>query len=218
MGSVSNLCQVDAELLAGWLGARSLARGLPQPVHDHGGLRLDTGLPNEWQRYVFATAMPAIRELARTIETPLTFIKLCGPAQQLLELVPERWQLQSAGYLMVQESCGDLVPSVPDGYRIELSDEHPVTVARIFASDGSIAASGYAAECDGVFIFDRIITETAHQRRGLGRALMAALGSAQRLASARRVLVATDEGRTLYSTLGWSVLSPFSTVMIPAPL
>ncbi|HLY07000.1 MAG TPA: hypothetical protein VKR31_14740, partial [Rhizomicrobium sp.] len=41
---------VDPFLLESWLRARSLSRGLPQPVADSGGLRVDSGLPNETRR------------------------------------------------------------------------------------------------------------------------------------------------------------------------
>ena len=77
-----------------------------------------------------------------------------------------------------------------------------------------LAASGYAAEYNGIFIFDRIIVEEAHRRRGLGKAMMAVLGAEQRSRATRRVLVATDAGRALYSTLGWTVIAPYSTVVI----
>jgi hypothetical protein len=43
---------------------------------------------------------------------------------------------------------------------------------------------------------------------------MSALGATQQSPTARRVLVATEDGRALYSTLGWTVLSPYSTVVI----
>ena len=202
-----------AGLLAGWLAARSIARGLPLPVPDSGGLRVDTGSAIEVRRYVFAGPSPEIRELAMSITTPRIFIKMLGPAERLLELVPPAWQLQPGAYLMIHDGSPDALPALCFGYRLELATEGFVTVARIVTADGDLAASGYAAEYGGMFIFDRIIVEEAHQRRGLGRAMMAALGSAQRSLGARRVLVATDAGRALYSTLGWTAVSPYSTVV-----
>jgi GNAT superfamily N-acetyltransferase len=214
MSKQNTSCDVGADLLAGWLAARSIARGLPLPVPDSGGLRVDTGLPVEARRYVFAGPSPEIRELAMSITAPHIFIKMLGPAERLLELVPPAWQLQPPGYVMIHDGRPDALPALHFGYRLELATEGVVTVARIFTVDGELAASGYAAEYGGTFIFDRIIVEEAHQRRGLGRAMMAALGSAQRSPAARRVLVATDAGSALYSTFGWTVISPFSTVVI----
>jgi GNAT superfamily N-acetyltransferase len=215
MGKPSNALYVDDGLHAGWLAARSIARGLPQPVAEHGGLRVDTGSPSELRRYVFAGPVREIRQLALSITTPHVFIKMCGPGEQLLALMPPGWQLQPAGYLMTHAGGFD-APVLPAGYRLEVSTEQLTTVACIRAEDGAVAASGYAAEYAGVFVFDRIVTEPAHRRRGLGRALMAALGAAQRSSTARRVLVATEEGRALYASLGWVVHSPYSTVTMAA--
>lgn len=207
---------VDADLLEGWLRARSIARGLPQPVAEHGGLRVDTGLPEEHRRYVFAGPSRGIQDLAQSITTPHIFIKMCGPGYQLQSLVPPRWQLQPEAYLMTIDGWRSPVPSVPMGYRLQVLMEGPVTVARAFTEDDTLVASGYAVEYDGVFVFDRIATEPAHQHQGLGAAVMAALGGAQQSKAAQRILVATEAGRSLYSTLGWKVRSVFSTVTLPS--
>lgn len=203
------------ELLWRWVAARSVARGLPLPVPDRGGMRVDTGLPEEVRRYVFAGPGPGLRELASSIHTPHVYLKVCADAGALRSLLPQRWQLQPAGYLMAHDGPPALALPLTAGYRVELVQDGPVTAARILAADGATAASGYAAEHDGVFILDRIRTGDAHRRRGLGKALVTALGSMQRAATARRVLVATDEGRALYSSLGWRVLSPYTTIVIP---
>jgi hypothetical protein len=207
----------DEELLAGWLHARSIARGLPQPVPDHGGLRVDTGLPSEQRRYVFAGPVPQITELAQSITAPHVFIKMCGPGERLLSLVPPRWQLQPGAYLMTIGGWHSPTPSLPPGYRLQVLTEFPITTARIFTEDDTPVASGHAVEYDSVFVFDRIAVEPAHQHQGLGAALMAALGGAQQSKAAQRVLVATEAGRALYSTLGWTVRSLYSTVTIKPP-
>jgi GNAT superfamily N-acetyltransferase len=214
MGNPDTSYDVAPELLADWLAARSIARGLPLPVPDSGGLRVDTGSPSEVRRYVFAGPVPEIRELARSITQPRIFIKMIGPAEQLLELVPPAWNLQPGAHVMIHDGRQDARPALPLGYRLELVADDFTTVARIFSVDDDLAASGYAAEYNGAFIFDRIIVEEGHQRRGLGKAMMAVLGAAQRSRAARRVLVATDPGRALYSTLGWTAIAPYSTVVI----
>src|SRR5471032_3056579 len=205
MSKASNACPVEPELIAGWLAARSIARGLPAPVPDHGGMRVDTGLPNEVRRYVFAGPARGIRELAESIDAPYVAIKMCGPGDRLLALVPPRWHLQTGSYLMICDGASDALPVLPAGYRLELLVGQQATAARIVADDGCIAASGHAAEHGGVFIFDCISTDAAHRRRGLGRALMAALAATRRSSAAQQVLVATDEGRVLYEKLGWTV-------------
>lgn len=106
------------------------------------------------------------------------------------------------------------MPAPLPGYRIELMQDGAVIAARILTAAGAIAASGHAVEHDGGVILDRILTDSAHQRRGLGRTLVTALVSMQRDPNARRVLVATDAGCALYMTLGWRVLSPYTTAVI----
>ena len=76
-------------------------------------------------------------------------------------------------------------------------------------------ASGDAAEFAGVFVYDRIRTEEPFRRRGLGRALIAALGRERRSPESREILVATEQGRALYLTLGWRDYAPYTTGVIP---
>jgi GNAT superfamily N-acetyltransferase len=205
---------VDPDLLWRWLAARSIAHGLPLPVPDHGGMRVDTMLAHETRRHVFAGPCDGLRALAASVRAPRVFLKMCGTGEALLALAPPGWALQPPAYLMIQADAGDTPHAPGAGYRIEAMRQGLVTSVRIRAPDGTVAASGHAAEYRGVFVFDRIATHAAHRRRGLGRALMAALGARQQSA-ARRVLVATAEGRALYETLGWRVVSPYATIVIP---
>jgi len=209
--------KVSPQLLENWLAARSIARGLPAPILDHGGLRVDTGLPAELRRYVFAGPDQGISELAREITEPNVFIKMCGPREQLLSRVTPRWHLQAGAYLMTKPPGINPVPSLPLGYWMQQKTESQVTTARIFTEADVLVASGYAVEHEGVFIFDRISVDVMHRQQGLGAALMAALGTAQQSQAAQRVLVATEMGRALYAPLGWRVLSPYSTVALTPP-
>jgi GNAT superfamily N-acetyltransferase len=87
---------------------------------------------------------------------------------------------------------------------------------RVEGRDGSLAASGHLALGKRRATYDRIGTEAAHQRRGLGRAVMHAL---QAVAHAHGrhagVLVATPEGRALYESIGWRLHGPWATAVIP---
>ena len=44
---------------------------------------------------------------------------------------------------------------------------------------------------------------------------METLGAARKSQKATQVLVATENGHGLYASLGWMVIAPYSTVMIP---
>lgn len=206
----------DPALVEAWVGARSIGRGLPLPVRDHGGLRVDTDRPEERRRYVFARPSESLRELAESVREPLVALKLAGTREELAALLPARWRISEPGFLMVHTGADADAPSLADEYRLHLSTADATTEARILTRHGELAASGYAVEYAGVFVYDRIVTDAAHRRRGLGRVVMAALGSARRSAASRPVLVATPEGRALYTRLGWTLHSPWTTALIPA--
>jgi GNAT superfamily N-acetyltransferase len=104
---------------------------------------------------------------------------------------------------------------LPNGYRMELHQAGPVTRACVIAPDGDLAASGCAAETADVFIYDRIETAHDHRRKGLGAAVMIALGTAKKSFVSPQLLVATEDGRNLYANLGWTVLTPFAAATIP---
>lgn len=207
---------VDPALIAAWLTARSIARDLPPPVPDRGGLRVDTNSEKEVRRWLFPQMVEGLAELAREISSSRHFLKLCGSTEELSGAVPVRWQILPASYVMTAGAATPGALTIPDGYKMESSSTGAKTRIRIFAPNADLAASGYAAEAAGVFIYDRIETAVAHRRRGLGRAVMTALAAARKSPSAPEILVASEDGRTLYESLGWSIYSHYATVTIPA--
>jgi GNAT superfamily N-acetyltransferase len=205
---------VDTQLIGKWLRARSICHGLPPPVADRGGWRLDTAQPGELRRHVFGAPCEGLRELGESIVIPRVFLKLCGGADELRALLPPRWQLDEPRHVMVAGEWPAAGP-LAAGYTLRLTRVGVVTTAHVVTADGAIAASGYAAEWGGVFIYDRIETAPAHRRRGLGACVMAALRSARRDARATEILVATNAGQALYTSLAWRTISPYSTAYIP---
>ncbi|QGZ38368.1 acetyltransferase (GNAT) family protein [Pseudoduganella flava] len=209
----------DASLarpVEGWLRARSIARGLPAPVPDRGGWRVDTGSADELRRHVFAAACPGLQALAGEIDAPRIFLKLCGEAEVMRALLPPRWVLQEPRYLMTLDGPMSGAPALPPGYAIARREHGTVTQVCVRTLAGELAASGWAAEVAGFHVYDRIATEPAHRRRGLASAVMHALTAARRHATAEQVLVATADGAALYRALGWRVRSPYTTACIPA--
>ncbi|MEJ2458607.1 MAG: GNAT family N-acetyltransferase [Novosphingobium sp.] len=148
--------------------------------------------------------------MAEEVSQPGYLIKLCGQVDELLAILPAGWRIVSESWIMAGPGTALEAP-LPPGYRLSVKGDGPVTLAEIEAPDGTLAARGYAAENEQVFIVDRIRTQTAHQRLGLGRALMTALCKARQDDARPEILTATDEGRLLYLSLGWRVLSPYVT-------
>lgn len=192
---------VPPALLRAWLAGRSLARGLPAPVADRGGYRVDACSDSEYCRWVFAAPHPDISALAREIDQPGRLIKLCRKDGALRRLLPDGWQLHATAYFM-QAGSWPASRSLPAGYRCETLRAGPVRHVAILGGDGTVGASGYAAETGEAFVFDRIVTAPAHRRRGLGAAVMAVLRAMRTRHDVPELLVATEEGRYLYQRPG----------------
>ncbi|MFE5493552.1 GNAT family N-acetyltransferase [Streptomyces virginiae] len=93
-------------------------------------------------------------------------------------------------------------PAAP--YQREVRTEGSVTVVSFHDPNGQVAARGVIAVVGADAIADRIETAPAHRRRGLGRAMMSALADAAVAQGARTgLLIASEEGQRLYSSLGW---------------
>ena len=206
----------DPRLITAWLRARSVARGLPQPAPDYGGLRVETGSEEELRRFVFAAPVEGLRTLGSAIAEPKILIKLCAGPDTLSALLPPRWSVRPSGYVMTAADGPQIPAPIPAGFTVEATTSGDRTFVRVVSDDGQLAAIGYAAECDGVFVYDRIRTEEPFRRMGLGRALMTKLAQARRSLHSQQILVATEAGRMLYETLGWHIYSAYSTAEIIA--
>lgn len=208
---------LDASLVHNWLAGRSIARGLAAPVDDLGGWRVDTCQATEARRYVFMEASEELRELALATTDPLVALKLCGAAAALRPALSSRWRVREGGYFMTLKGDAHARRAVPSAYKAEITKRRHLTTARIFTSDGELAASGYGASVNGVFVYDRILSQPQHRRRGLGSAIMTLLANARDEPKAAQALVATNEGRLLYEKMGWVVRSPWTTALMAAP-
>ncbi len=206
----------DPDLIALWIKAWAITRGVAPPVPYKNGHYLEVGLPDQRARYVFATLdAAAISALSRTIREPLVFLKVCAPEEEVRSLLPARWEIRTPPTYMM---TADLVASpalLPAGYRLSFTQEDGVLTASIQDGD-ALAARGRLVTIDGIAVFDQIRTQEAHQGRGLGRAAMASLTEIALDRGARSaVLSATEEGRALYETIGWTVHAPYTSAVIP---
>lgn len=204
---------LDPRLLYAWLTARSLARELPMPVAEHGGFRVDTGSETETVRWVFPCIGAGLKTLARTLHQPRQFLKVCDTAGALRAALPAHWTIHAPSHVM---RANGMMPrrQLSDGYSVAVEQSGRVTSVRIVTDTGILAASGYGAERDGVFVYDRIVTEPEHRRKGLGHVLMQTLHEARANPNSFELLVATDDGRALYETLGWEKIASYASASI----
>ncbi len=206
---------IDPAILHAWLAGRSIARGVAAPVADHGGFRVDTDSDAELCRWVFPAACQGLVELGRSIRTPRRFLKLCDGVDVLRSMVPDRWHIQPLNHVMQSSGRPLPAPSIA-GYVIDVRRADAFVHICIRSEAGDLAASGYGGETPEAFVYDRIVTAPAHRRKGLGRAVMAALQAERRHPDRPELLVATDEGQALYASLGWRTIAPYASAAIPA--
>ena len=210
--------RADPAVVEAWITGWTLSRETAPPVPVAGGFGVEVGLPEHRRRYVLPAASKALSRLAESIDEAWVFLKVCATTEAAQALCPARWTAQPLGFMMeVDGSAKGAGGAFADGYALGVRRVGSVLVAEVTGPDDSLAAKGRAALTDGFAVYDQIVTDVNHQRRGLGRQVMAALTAAAVDHGVRRgVLVATPEGRALYQTLGWRMHTPMSTFVIPA--
>ncbi|GAB1329349.1 GNAT family N-acetyltransferase [Streptomyces sennicomposti] len=206
---------IEPGLIRRWLDGWTVARSLPEaePVEPAGdGLRSECDQPGR-EVEVFALRADeepeSVARLAAAVATArqVTWLTVPTLRRDAVEAV-----VGAAGLELVQRSewfmTTDLTehprhaPAAP--YEREVRTDGPVTVVSLHDRAGEVAARGTIAVVGGDAIADRIETEAAHRRRGLGRAVMSALAETAVSQGARTgLLIASQEGRRLYSALGW---------------
>ncbi|WP_028102501.1 GNAT family N-acetyltransferase [Pseudoduganella violaceinigra] len=208
---------IDLALAERWLTGWTLSRGVSKPLPYDGGLLVEVGKPEQIRRFVFVDAGLALRACAERIRDPYIFLKAAVDPETLRRALPSRWKIESPGYLMIGPSQASQHLAIPPGYRLLLDTQQGVHVVRVIHGDEDLAASGRMAIHGRCAVFDQIETAESHRRRGLGSVVMQALDSMAAQAGVNeRLLVATEDGRALYTRLGWSVISPWSTAGLPA--
>lgn len=208
---------IPANLLEKWLKAWSLSRKLPLPVKYKSGLMVEVGYLNQKRRYVFTELNDDLIELSKSIDQPGIFLKFCSSPDKLKNRISPKWVVQPQGYLMScfhQMNISD--STLNANYKIEFEHYNSTYVIRIVTKDGELGCIGRVVLIDDLAIYDRISTEPDHQRMGLATFLMKEL---EKIALSNDVfhnlLVATEEGKLFYQSIGWKIESLYTSLVIP---
>jgi len=205
---------IDPGLMRDWLTGWTLARRTPAPVAEGDHWFVDVGWPEQKRRYVFCGPSHKIAELARTIRDPWVFLKGCMPDTAMAGLLPDGWMLTPPRFMMTCEALQPLAPALPAGYRLEVDSGAAIPSATIMDCSGGPVATGQVVQSGARAIFDSIKVGDGHRRRGVGRALVGALTEmARNRGLTQGVLVATQEGRALYESLGWRFHAPYASAV-----
>lgn len=209
----------DPDLIARWASAWAISRGVAMPVARDGGLYIQVDQPDQFGRYLFAQVdADAIRPLAASIDRPFLHLKVCAPAEAVRPLLPSGWAIATPGYMMTAPLSVmlDRPASIAAEFEMRIEHHGAMTSAYIHDAMGEEAAHGHVITVDGLAVFDRIHTADQYQRRGLGSATMRALAAEARQSGVEdAMLSATPAGRELYTVLGWSLHSDYTSASLP---
>lgn len=205
------------ETIEKWMQGWSLSRKLPLPVKYKSGFKIEVGEEKQKIRYVFPELNDDFLNLSKIINEPWIHLKVCVSPDKVEKAVPERWKIQPPGYMM---SCFRPMKNpgsvMCEGYRLEYERYNSTVLLKIIAENGELACTGRVVLVDDLAVYDRIITEEEHRRKGLATFLMHEL---ERTALSNGInnnfLVATKEGRALYESIGWELYSPYTSIVIP---
>ncbi|MFD7238711.1 GNAT family N-acetyltransferase [Streptomyces syringium] len=201
------------ELVRTWGAGWAVSRGTPPPAERPWGLYLEVGYPDQVGRHVLPAAHEfSVREAAASVTVPHTWLKVPMEPEDIGPWLPEGWVVDKdeAGYLMaVDLTATD--PVAPEGYSASVETRDGVDHVRVHDATGEVVANGQMAVLGQAAVVDRVRTDDAHRRRGLGAFVMRTLTDhAVAQGAVLGVLGATPDGRALYEALGWKVHAPLA--------
>ncbi|WP_306368487.1 GNAT family N-acetyltransferase [Nocardiopsis sp. CC223A] len=213
------------DLVRRWQRGWGTARSLPEPTEVDGALRVHFGFEHRHDEYVLLDAdgdpdtIPAAAERVLASEhTDWLTVPTTAPDKTALLLQEAGLEVDPGTETLMSADLDEHpVLDPPRPYRATVGRARAVIRVRISTAQGEEAAGGVMGVVDDDAVADSIVTEPDHRRRGLGAAVMSALAEhARRAGAVHGLLVASPQGRHLYTSLGWA---PRATVLIArAPL
>lgn len=195
-----------------WARGWTLTRQTSPPRQEEFGWRIEVDRPGQRRRFILP-GLGGLEQLGAALHAPETWLKICAPREPVAALLGGRWQLQPQEYLMHLRWRPEPA-AVPAGYVLHEQQQGPVLLLELRTTGGEPAAQARCGIAQHHAVVDQVVTEAAHRRRGLGALLMKTLGNrALRAGAGQGVLVATEDGRALYASLGWTLVSPMTAAL-----
>lgn len=207
---------VSPDIVEKWLKAWSLSRELPLPAKFKSGFKVDVGFEKQKTRYVFPELNSDFIQLSEKIDEPWIFLKVCSSPNQIKLAVSDKWIIQPQGFMM---SCFHPMNianvTLHNDYTLKLTTYNSTFVIEIFTQKNELASIGRVVLVDDLAVYDRILTDDKHRRKGLATFMMKEL---EKIALSKGVvknfLVSTEEGKSLYQSLGWELYSLYTSIVI----
>ncbi|MER5742704.1 GNAT family N-acetyltransferase [Streptomyces sp. NPDC002225] len=195
------------EMVRTWVAGWAVSRRTPPPVRQPWGYYIEVAdNPAEVGRHVLpVTEESLVRAAAASVTVPRTWMKMPAEPEEIESWLTPGWVVawEETGHLMAIDLTVT-TSRAPEEYAVAV--EYVDGVVHVYVRDaaGRPAAQGQAAIIGRAAVVDRVVTNEAHRRRGLGGLVMRTLADQAVARGARTgVLGATDPGRALYETLGW---------------
>jgi GNAT superfamily N-acetyltransferase len=201
-----------AELIVRWQRGWCVARSLPAGEDVGGGLRVHCRQRGRDVEYV-AFDEAEVGRLAKLVlaEESVAWLTVASAEPDRAAAALEAaglTLLKRSEKLMVVDLREHPVGAVPAPYRLETRIEGGLVAVEVLDDSGAVGASGNAGLSGSDAVADKITTDPAHRRRGLGRAVMGALaGTALEYGAETGVLIASEDGQRLYPALGWRTVA-----------
>ena len=199
---------VSRELVDRWVAGWCESRGM-LARRDGDGRLVEVASGTRSREYVIAgPSLPELRRLAAAVTAPDVWLTIVGD-------LDERGRDAVAGLDRVTSDERMMTTRLRQAERpaqVRIEEVGRVAHARIEA-EGEVAARGQAALSGGDVVFDRIETTPRFRRRGLGGLVMTGLSAwAAENGASTGLLMASVDGRALYSSLGWTEVAPIVTL------
>ena len=199
---------VSRELVDRWVAGWCESRGM-LARRDGDGRLVEVASGTRSREYVIAgPSLPELRRLAAAVTAPDVWLTIVGD-------LDERGRDAVAGLDRVTSDERMMTTRLRQAERpaqVRIEEVGRVAHARIEA-EGEVAARGQAALSGGDVVFDRIETTPRFRRRGPGGLVMTGLSAwAAENGASTGLLMASVDGRALYSSLGWTEVAPIVTL------
>lgn len=205
---------LDDDLLETWVSGWAQARGYQTRHEGRFPAALLHDQTNDWEYFALEPSPDEFAALASSARhSPARLFTIVTTRANEIYGAATVYGLQVRStdeVLMVADMSGQDVeaPTLPwDDFAAETSHADNVGSVTV-SSEGNPIARGRVAVVNGFAVYDRIVTEPAFRRRGLGSYVMRALTSVALEDDADAgLLIASADGQELYRYLGWESLA-----------
>ncbi|MGX2947747.1 GNAT family N-acetyltransferase [Frederiksenia canicola] len=128
--------------------------------------------------------------------------------------VPKGWVHHLFSYMMVNENLQQQAVKLDQNFTKEMQRGENRLAIVIRNLQGEMVCCGQVAYCGEFVVFDRIETAKSYRRQGFGTLIMNLLTEdALNRGINKGLLCASEMGKGLYTTLGWSVIGQYSRMV-----